>query len=229
VSLNEADRAPPEASIIRRLVQQHSGASSTMPVMKREWIVRVHDVASVIILDYLMLSAYHDFFAIVFIAAGLDQSWEWPPLFGQITKAYTMRRYWSLFWHRLIYRSFNAHATATSSWLGINQKTIFSSFFNNWLVFLLSGIMHGAVFWKLRAPSAWSRNLKYWLLQPVAFMLERVVQHYWGKARSSLRVQHSVLAFFERIVGYIWVFAWLIWEAPGQNFSTYNCNTNWHG
>ncbi|KAF2688439.1 hypothetical protein K458DRAFT_148106 [Lentithecium fluviatile CBS 122367] len=214
------------ASIVRRLVRQCVGGRSTIPVTKRELAVRVHGAVANFLPDYLMLSAYHDFFAIFFMAVGLDQSWEWPPLFGQISEAYSMRRFWSLFWHKLIYRSFNSHAATISRGVGINQKTVVSRLVNNYLVFLLSGIMHGAVMWKFGIPCAWSASMQYWLLQPVAFVLEGVVQHCWGRfGRSRLSwVRPSVLAAFERIVGYMWVVAWLVWEAPKRDSAISTCN-----
>jgi hypothetical protein len=203
------------------------GTPSTPRITKHELVVRAHGAVSNFVPDYLMLSAYHDFFAIVFMMLGLDQSWEWPPLFGQITEAYSMRRFWSLFWHKLIYRSFNSHAAVISSWLGINQRTAFSRLLNNYLVFLLSGIMHGAVLWQFGSKCAWSASMRYWLLQPVAFALEGVVQHYWGKVRRKRLgvVKPGVLEAFERMVGYTWVVAWLVWESPKRNFLLRHCNT----
>jgi hypothetical protein len=143
-----------------------------------------------------------------------------------------MRRFWTLFWHRLIYRSFNSHATFISRCLGIspNSKNFFSRFFKNYLVFLLSGIMHGAVSWKFGTPCAWKASLQYWLLQPAAFVLEGVVQAFWGKLkRSGLfrkwfeGMRPEVLEGFEKTVGYTWVLAWLLWESPKRTFAIRHC------
>ena len=30
-----------------------------------------------------------------------DRPEEWPPLFGSISEAYTLRRFWGVFWHKL--------------------------------------------------------------------------------------------------------------------------------
>jgi hypothetical protein len=189
-------------------------------------VVRAHGAFANFVPDYLMLSAYHDFFAIVFLVVGLDRSWEWPPLFGQVSQAYSMRRFWGVFWHKLIYRSFNSHAAVTSRWLGLNQKTVFSRLVNNYLVFLLSGIMHGAVMWIFETPCAWRANMQYWLLQPIAFVVEGIVQYYWGRFRRSRLsgVRPSVLSAFERMVGYTWVCVWLVWEAPKRSHAIRYCN-----
>jgi len=88
------DYAPEQASIVRRLVRQSFGVPLDTPVTRRELLVRANGAVTNFVPDYLCLSAYHDFFAIFFIATGLDQSWEWPPLLGQVTEAYSMRRFW---------------------------------------------------------------------------------------------------------------------------------------
>jgi hypothetical protein len=226
LGITTADYALWKMSIVRRLAKQFMGTSSTPRVTKQELVVRAHAAVANFAPDYLMLSAYHDFFAIVFMTAGLDKSWEWPPLFGRITEAYSMRRFWSMFWHKLIYRSFISHAAAISSSFGINQKTTFSRLLNNCLVFLLSSIMHGAVLWEFGTKCAWSASMRYWLLQPIAFVLEGVVQYYWGKfCRRRLGwLSPGVLRVFERSVGYMWVVAWLVWESPKRNFALRSCN-----
>jgi hypothetical protein len=225
--INKSDYLPHKTSIVRRLVKQYTGSLSSDPVAGREFLVRAYEVSNETIADYLVLSAYHDFFAIIFIAVGLDQSWEWPPLFGQITQVYSMRRFWSLFWHRLVYRSFHSHSIKISSWFGVEQRTLSSRFINNFLVFFLSGLMHGLVLRQFGVECAWRGSMEHYLLQPVAFMLEGVVQHYWGRFRRNKlsRIQPSVLSALERIVGYTWVLVWLIWEAPMRNFTLIHCNT----
>lgn len=225
LGVNEADYVSERASIIRRLAQHCTAALPTTPITKRELAVRINETVSNFLPDYLILSAYHDFFAIFFLATGVDQSWEWPPLFGQISEAYSMRRFWSSFWHKLIYRSFNSHAAVISRSLGIRERTVFSRLLNNYMVFLMSGVMHAAVLWRFGTKCAWSATMRYWSMQALAFFLEGVVQHYWGRFRKTrlMWVRPAVLSVFERLVGYLWVVAWLVWEAPRRNFTIINC------
>jgi hypothetical protein len=216
VKLRPSDTIQAKESIVRRAIGQYIGVLQETPVTRRELIVRVWTVFDLIVPDYLILSAYHDFFAMIFIAVGLDESWEWPPLFGPITEAYNMRRYWSIFWHRLIYKSFNAYAAAILSLLGQKRRTLTSQLLRNFLVFAFSAAMHGVVSWKLGNECAFGRNLIFWLLQPVAFVMEGFVVSFWRNRRIHLLIKISpiALAAFERFVGYIWVFVWLFWSAP---------------
>lgn len=229
LGINPTDYEPAKSSIMRRFIRQSfSTTPPTPPITKRELLVRIHEAATNFLPDYLILSSYHDFFAILFILTGLDQSWEWPPLFGSITQAYSMRRFWSMFWHRLIYRSFSSHAAVITSTLGMNQRTSVSRIVNNWLVFLFSALMHGVVFWQFGTKCAWSSSMWYWLLQPVAFVLEGVGQQFWGRFRWRWLawVKPQVLKGFERMVGYVWVFTWLVWEAPRRNYALRYCKSD---
>ncbi|KAH7068390.1 membrane bound O-acyl transferase family-domain-containing protein [Paraphoma chrysanthemicola] len=178
--------------------------------------------------DYLILSSYHDVFAIFFIGINLDESWEWPPLFGCISEAYSMRRFWGVFWHKLIYRSFNGHASVISSALGMKQKGMMARVLNNCIVFMLSGVMHGLVPWKMGVGCAWRASAEYWLMQPVAFVVEGLVQWYWAKAmRSKLTwVDKETMTRLETMVGYVWVATWLVWEAPRRNSAIIHCGVD---
>jgi hypothetical protein len=79
LGMNSSDFAPEKESIIRRLLHQclALGSPSKTSVTQREVLLRAYHATNNYIPDYLILSAYHDFFAILFMATGLDKSWEW--------------------------------------------------------------------------------------------------------------------------------------------------------
>lgn len=222
-----SDLSPEKEGILRRLFQQMNSADPiASPVTVREFQIRLLLAANKFIPDVLSLSAFHDFLAIIFIATGIDQPWEWPPLFGPLTEAYTMRRFWANFWHRLVYKSFNFHASTFTKALRIPQGTSFSRILNNCLVFVLSAIMHATVTWLYGGKCAWGRGtMVFWCIQPLSFVLEGVVQYNWKQYRkSSLSwANPSVVAACERVVGYGWVVGWLMWCAPKADFAFQNC------
>jgi len=222
-----ADLSPEKEGMLRRLFQQLSSEGPVAsPVTGRELQIRLLLVANKFVPDVLSLSVFHDFLAIIFIATGIDQSWEWPPLFGPVTEAYTMRRFWATFWHRLVYKPFNFHASTFTKALRIPQGTSFSRILNNCLVFVLSAVMHATVTWLYGGNCAWGRGtFTFWCIQPLSFVLEGVVQYNWKQYRkSSLSfVNSTVVAAFERVAGYGWVLAWLMWCVPKSSFAFQNC------
>lgn len=218
--LSQSDFSPVQETIIRRLFAE------TSPITPRELIIRNWIALDKTIPEYLWLSSYHNITAALFISVGLDTDNEWPPIFGPISTAYTVRRYWGLFWHRIIYRSFSAYATVVSDLLGLRRGNITRRLFNNALVFALSGIMHGTVSWGLGNRCAWGRSLGYWMLQPVAFVLEGFVQAAWERCRGQMHLNKSgqrAVLVFERIVGYTWVHAWFCWCVPKRIYPLGHC------
>ena len=222
-----ADMSPDKEGILRRLYQQVSSYDApASPVTGREIRIRALLAANKFVPDVLYLSAFHDFLAIFFIATGISQSWEWPPLFGPLMEAYTMRRFWANFWHRLVYKSFSFHASTFTRLIGIPQGTSFSRILNNCLVFVFSAVMHGMVTDLYGGKCAWGRGTwVFWCIQPLSFVLEGVVQYNWKQYRkSSLSwVSPFILSAFERLIGYAWVAVWLMWSAPNAAFAFQNC------
>ena len=221
-SFTAADVSPEKEVILRRAIKQFFTKDTlTTPITGREITIRAFLAANKFIPDYLTLSAFHDFMAIIFIASGVDQSWEWPPLFGSLTHAYTMRGFWSRFWHRAIYKPFNFHASTFTRLLGIPQGTSFSRILNNCLVFVLSMIMHGIVLQVHGSSRAWGRGtLVFWGVQPLSFILEGVVQSQWKQLKKSSLwwMDQTIMSIFERVIGYVWVAAWLMWITPKSVF-----------
>ncbi|KAI8935713.1 hypothetical protein NX059_007234 [Plenodomus lindquistii] len=104
--LRHTDTIPAKELLIRRFISPSHSSRITL----RDLTVRLWIILDLIIPDYLILTLYHTVFALLFISTGLDTDTEWPPLFGRITDASSVRRYWGLFWHRLVYQSFGALA-----------------------------------------------------------------------------------------------------------------------
>ncbi|KAH8688003.1 membrane bound O-acyl transferase family-domain-containing protein [Tricladium varicosporioides] len=140
------DYAPSKRAFLSRILLPKlftSAPNNLQPLSSRDVLIRLYLGLDQIIPDYLLLSALHDLCAIFFVATGIDGPDEWPPFFGNITDAFTIRNYWGRFWHHLIYRSYSAHAARFSSGiLRIKTGISTSRYINNTLTFLLSGLSH---------------------------------------------------------------------------------------
>lgn len=94
LNTTSSDYIPEKESIVRRSMQAYFGHHVRTPVTNREILVRAVSATEYVAGNFLMFSLYHDMCAVFFIAVGLDESWEWPPFFGQVTQAYSMRRWY---------------------------------------------------------------------------------------------------------------------------------------
>ncbi|CAH0053930.1 unnamed protein product [Clonostachys solani] len=151
----------------------------------RATVLRLHWVLIQVVPDYLTLSSYHDILAIIGVAIGVDSPSEWPPMYGSIIEAYTVRRFWSSFWHLLIYRSFSTFSRSILSILGVSRRHPISRYTHNILVFFLSGIMHEIVPWLLTPDQCMKCGCHHqiwrFVLQVFGMMAEGAVQFVWSK------------------------------------------------
>ncbi len=51
-----------------------------------------------IVHNWMLIASYHECFSIIFICIlRLDEPYEWPPIYGNLLEAYTVRRFWAHF------------------------------------------------------------------------------------------------------------------------------------
>ena len=217
IDLNASDFNPEKEVLLRRIIGLYPGA----PVTGHELHLRTRATIDHVVSDYLKISLMHSFCGIVFVALGLDDLSEWPPLFGSL-RVRSMRAYWAEFWHTLVYASFLAHAGVILSWVGLQGKRGPAiRLAKNWLVFALSAVMHGLVDVQM-SPCGLTRSLWWWVMQPAAFVIEALVSWAWKKSMHKYR-GFLLVRVFEVTVSHVWVFAWLFWRVPKRLYPLFTC------
>jgi len=190
--------------------------------------------------EWLLLSSLHECLGIMCIyILRLDDPHEWPPLFGNIFAAFTVRSFWANYWHRLVYAPFRALADALSTQVWgekkKNVKNMTRRLVNNALVFFLSGLLHSIIDRErgLCNPSA---SGIFYSLQTVGLITESLVQYYaWRPLRKRLlllllsssgatKAVPTLLTLLETILGYGWVCMWFYWLVPYCIISELQCN-----
>ena len=215
LDLEASDIEPNKEVFIRRLLGIYPDR-----VTSHELFVRLRMLINFILSDYLKLNMMHCLCAIISVSTGLDDPSEWPPFFGSLPVR-TVRAFWAEFWHTLVYAGGVANAKVILGWIGISGKGVGVRFAGNWLVFAMSGALHGIVEMYLMDCGA-TRSLLWWLMQPLAFVLEEAVSQAWKNVMSRYR-ERKVVKGFEMVVGWMWVFAWFFWSVPKMIYPLYNC------
>ncbi|KAI2602717.1 membrane bound O-acyl transferase family-domain-containing protein [Hypoxylon sp. NC1633] len=147
----------------------------------------------------------------------LDESHQWPPMFGNVLEASTLKRFWGGFWHRLL-------SPAAGKWgqvlaaKGLNRRTpspirkMFVAFF----IFTVSGIAHAIIDWRLGRGSPAKQILFYWS-NFAAVSFEVMISKVWLKNRRLWRllgIGPKVEAVTKRLLGFAWVSFFFIWITP---------------
>jgi hypothetical protein len=157
----------------------------------------------------------------------LDEPHEWPPLFGDIRQAYSLRRYWVKFYDRLIYRTMSAYGKLILRTLGLggngSQKDkAWQRWLLNGLLFFQSGIVHAqSEYWCGNRCGYWP-EVAWWFLHFYGIMLEMAVQE--TLQRLCPRFYHKVAgSWYGKVIGFMWVIAFLGWSAPKYSFKVNDC------
>ncbi|WEW62049.1 hypothetical protein PRK78_007549 [Emydomyces testavorans] len=191
VRMEEFDYTPEKQRFFRRLLadvpSRYLGITkpdNPYPVSLREiqirlWVVFSNNLPSIVVLD-----AFHDALALIFVGAGFDLPDEWPPFFGSVCHACTVRGYWSKFWQLIMHRLLSSYATLIlHNVLRIRQRSTFSHFIHGSLAFLMSGIYHSIIDHYTMPGCDKMPIVIFYALQPIALTLEAAAQQLWRRWR----------------------------------------------
>ena len=183
----------------------------------------VEDVFDWCIVSITLYDAFHCVFAVFFVGIGLDEPEEWSlSLFGKITNAWSVRRYWSKHWHNFVYHSFSGHIKCvTRGWLGMRRGTLSTRLTENTAVFFLSGLMHSLVRWQSDPRGdIWAITVWY-ICQMIPIISETILTDIYRRLRGHMAMGMGFkddvkwLSRAEYAFGYLWVSTWFMTSIPG--------------
>ena len=189
-------------------------------VTAREMVVRSYTAVVWIWESLVLLDGANAILAIIAVLSGLDRPGDWPPLFGNPCAACGLRNFWSRFWHRLAVRSYANIGRLVAKHIPVGgkrtQKTVVA-----FVIFLLSGLSHSAVSWRLGHVD-WSIDLQWFMLNFAACSAEfvfvstlRDIARRLGLARELAMLEASWLGY---LAGYSWGFGFFFWTVPKWRF-----------
>lgn len=214
------DFSPQRETYLRRLI--------FLQVTTRESLIRSALAFRWVWLNFLGLHIAQTAVAILFsVILRWDEASAWPPLFGNPLDAWSLRRLWGRFWHRIVYRPYMSWALVVSRrlpWItpGSSVEKAFVACF----VFLLSGVSHSLVTWQ-GFGCGYSGDTLWFLMNAVAAVVETVVIKTYRKsiAKTSsnwwLPLVHRYR--LDRLVGYLWVFGFMFWSVPKWDYGKVWC------
>mgnify|MGYP001658277163 CR=1 FL=1 len=220
--LTVADFSATKQSYVRRLLM---GSAITVRETLLRCVFAVHWIWS----NSAVLHLAQTFAAILFSCVlRWDEPWEWPPLFGNPAEAYTLRYFWSRFWHRLVYRPYKNYGLWVSRRVfrfppgGTWEKIVVLS-----LVFFLSGAVHSLVSWQTGRCEVW-RDALWFSMNGGATMIEMVATNCWTAylGRNKMLMEWSRVAErwgVYKAIGFLWVFAFMFWSVPKWEYGKIYC------
>lgn len=201
------DVSPVQQTLIRRISD----------VTAREIVIRSYTAIIWILESLIFLDSANAVLACFFVLIGLDQPSEWPALFGDITTATSLRRFWARFWHRLAVRPYTNYGKVLASTLRLKPGSFAFKMVVACVVFLLSGVTHSAVSWRV-GQRKWYLDIWWFFLNFLGCLLEviflAVVRRLAKAMRWSRDLEMIEESWFGKFIGYAWVFGFFFWSTP---------------
>ncbi|KAK3906133.1 hypothetical protein C8A05DRAFT_12109 [Staphylotrichum tortipilum] len=164
---------------------------------------------------YCSLVSAHDLLAVVFVSVlGWDRPDEWPPLFGSIWDATSLRRFWGVFWHWL-------HVSLFDAYISTGGRTIaLPAAIPNWggggggnlgkaaralCMFCMSAMCHAVTNRLMMGKANAAAEFRFFLSNYVICLAETVFVGALLGWRKEDRHLTACFAFMRRLVDYIWV------------------------
>ncbi|KAF3802854.1 Acetyltransferase ataH [Colletotrichum gloeosporioides] len=216
---NLLDFTPDQQQIIRPIFSHlflDGIESPYRPISSHRLALRAFMSVSWIWTNFLVLEFYHLVLAIIFvIILRLDDPEDWPPLFGSISDAWTLQRFWGRFWHRVA----TPTLTTWTRFLLQGAKTrALGKVLQAFGVFLLSGLMHATASWRT---GQHFEHLDVWFFcvnfVAVGAEITAIKSLSWGlrDTKIALLVEKSwPMRMMSKAFGFTWVFAWFFWSVP---------------
>ncbi|KAF7194662.1 Acetyltransferase sirH [Pseudocercospora fuligena] len=135
---------------------------------------------------------------------GICSPSEWPPLFGKVGNAWSVRRTWGQVWHQSFRRTFEVYSGLLVSALGVKKGTFASRYTKLYGSFFISFVLHA--WYSFCAGPDEMGNFRFFMSQAVIITIEDFVRFVWRETGG--RKHEAAVTRFEKMTGYIWTFVW---------------------
>lgn len=210
------DFAPSRQVLIRRLIWPSIGSE----IDSREIQIRLFVSISWIWMGYLMLDTCHVLLSILFVSIlRIDTPEEWPPLFGSPLDAYSIRRFWVKFWHRMTVPScYSTGVFFARGVVGFTPSSRAEKLFIAFWAFFLSAIYHAIADWQAGEPCCPTADFVFFMANFGAAAIETMVvpmiAPLWKEKSSSRWCQILLSERGRKLIGYVWLLGFFFWIVP---------------
>jgi hypothetical protein len=152
--------------------------------------------------------------SMISVGTGLSDPSRWKPTFNYDHGfPYSVRRFWSHFWHvSMKDRIYLPSKFIADDILGLPKGSLLRRYALIWLTFMASGLFHVMGETGAGASFAEDGSFFYYTAQAGAIMAEDFVSYLWNRNNGS---EKRVTPAWELWVGRVWLALWMTWITPG--------------
>ncbi|KAF4986888.1 hypothetical protein FDECE_15710 [Fusarium decemcellulare] len=154
--------------------------------------------------------------SVVSVFLGATSPEDWPPLFGNVWDIYTIRGFWSIFWHQYCRWALTSISNfICRDVLRVPRPSLVERYLNIAVVFVASGIFHVIVDSFSFQPPPKAPTLAFFASFSLAIMIEDSVQELCRRVTGvNTHNGKQIIPLWHKLVGYLWVSVWLTVTSP---------------
>ncbi|WEW59105.1 hypothetical protein PRK78_004574 [Emydomyces testavorans] len=185
-------------------------------VSLEELAIRTGAVLGSGVVGAAVLVQMHSFAAAVMVGLGIHDADEWPALFGHISDAWCLRRFWSLFWHQNMRHPFVSHASyITHNIFHIpTRNKILTRHLRVFIVFALCALLHLLTDNAAGVPFEESGAISFFMALCFGIALEDMFFFIFHSAGGERAESSRSRLFTSNALGYVWTLTFMVWTAP---------------
>ncbi|KAJ6036584.1 hypothetical protein N7540_000863 [Penicillium herquei] len=193
---------------------------SKVPIFRRLWEVTLEEVmvrffSTIAMGTGLVCSqgGIYSMFAFISVLSGMSDPSEWPPFYGSLSDAYSLRRLWNRTWHQCnTHKLRRISSYIVQNVIGVNSKSLVYRYAHLIFVFLTSALMHYLIDLSMGLSISSSGAISFFCTQALGVLLEDLISRIYLSLRGISRDQS--LNRGQKILGYFWVSSFLAWSLP---------------
>ncbi|KAH8433205.1 wax synthase family protein [Aspergillus melleus] len=196
--------------------------ASRVPFLRRlsvftaeELVIRIFSTLAAGIGLLSSQGGFYHLFAFTSVLMRWSEPQDWPPFYGSLSEAYSLRRLWSRVWHQS-----NSHKFRAISLLFVRDvfrlqpRTLANRYATVLMVFATSAFMHFLIDLSAGLSASTSGAVQFFVTQALGLMIEDLVFIIYSALRGSGPSRDRPASRGERTVGFFWVGSFLVWSFP---------------
>lgn len=183
-----------------RVVAQASG---TAPLTG--WLLDSVACWCVVVWSFNTIGAANAAGAAVTVLLGVCEPWAWPPVFGDLGTAWSVRQAWGTTYHQQMRRTFQQPGIRLARLLGFKKGSFSSRYLQLYSAFFISFATHW--FQSYTVSRSDQGEFAFFMAQPVVISIEDFVAWVWKRSVAPKQRRRRSLAWLELYAGYVWTIA----------------------
>ncbi len=217
VPLYAADFDPTRQVFFRRILLDQQN-----PVTLREVALRAVFALFWAVGGYVLVDGAHSALSLFFVVVlRVNKPHEWPPIYGSLRHAHSLRGFWGKFWHRLVVIPYgNIGKLLAERCLGFQPASLPHKLIVACAIFVISGMSHAVAAWQLGDHACWHLDIWWFFLNFVASAAESAVSFKLSRKTGLYDAPRSGIqalldnSIVRKCLGFAWVFLFFFWSVP---------------